>query len=189
MVSIQTIKSIQLFLADCVGYFLFIIKNMFEIWKDIKWYEWIYKVSNTWKVKSKNGLLKLWIRKNWYVQICLKVNWNSNTFYVHRIVANAFIQNYLCKPQVNHIDGIKTNNSVENLERVTAWENSFYNRWNNRLISSMKKVWQYDKYGNIINIRDSISQAQKALWVSHIWEACLWKNYYKTVKWFVWRFI
>jgi len=152
---------------------------MYEIRNHIEWYEWSYMVSNLWNIKSKNGLLKLWIRKNWYTQICLKNKWNKKTFYVHRIVAKSFIKNPLLKQQVNHIDSIKTNNRIDNLERVTPYENSLHSKNSNKPNKLEKRVWQYDKQWNMIAIRKSVTQAQKVLWVSHIREACLWKNYYK----------
>ena len=107
-----------------------------EIWKDIKNYEGLYKISNTGKirsveryVRSNTGerLVKGRIRKskidNGYEKIILSKNSKPTTVRVHRLVAQTFIPNPDNKPQVNHIDGNKLNNHVDNLEWVTGDEN------------------------------------------------------------------
>lgn len=60
---------------------------------------------------------------NGYIQIGLRKNDRQKQFVVHRIVANTFIENPLNKPTVNHINGIKTDNRIENLEWNTQSEN------------------------------------------------------------------
>lgn len=75
-------------------------------------------------------------QSNGYMQITI----NNKTFYVHRLVAQAFISNPDNKPQVNHIDENRINNNVSNLEWVTAKENLNYGSHNQKLSNSLKSL-------------------------------------------------
>jgi hypothetical protein len=115
-----------------------------EIWKDIKGYKGKYQVSSIGRVKSlqristfnnSKGLKKEIIIKTWndegYIRVKLSNNSVEKTYRVHRLVANEFLENPFNKSQVNHKNGIKTDNSVENLEWVTNSENSIHAFKNN----------------------------------------------------------
>ncbi len=112
-----------------------------EIWKDIVGYEGLYQISNLGNVKS---LAKCYVCGNHnsvrvndekilkpnnalgYLQVGLQKNSVRTIFKVHRLVANAFIENPFEKPFVNHINGVKTDNTVSNLEWCTSKENTLH---------------------------------------------------------------
>lgn len=107
---------------------------MEEIWKTIKGFE-NYRVSNTGRVYSlsKNKVMKPCIINSGYQVISLVDRGVRKHMLVHRLVALNFIDNPLNKPQVNHIDGDKLNNHVDNLEWTTVSENINHNKVLGRL--------------------------------------------------------
>ncbi len=98
---------------------------MEEIWKPIPNYEGSYEVSNKGRIRSLNKgiILKPYVQNNGYYVIRLHKNGVCVGKTVHRIVASTFIDNPLSLPEVNHKDGIKTNNDVQNLEWCTREQN------------------------------------------------------------------
>ena len=100
-----------------------------EIWRPVKGYEDYYLVSNKGNIFSIRNNRKLIIKVNsrhHYCEIEFNINGKTSYFRVHRLVAEAFIPNPENKPYVNHIDGVKQNNNVENLEWVTGTENNIH---------------------------------------------------------------
>lgn len=103
---------------------------MQEVWKDIKGYEGLYQISNTGKVKGlkRNKVLKLILQRSGYYYVDLQ----RKRRLVHRLVAEAFIDNPDNLPEVNHKDEDKVNNSVENLEWCDSKYNANYGTRNKR---------------------------------------------------------
>lgn len=136
-----------------------------EIWKDIEGYEGLYQVSNMGRVKSfninENGkILKQGTTKKGYLYVILYKDKKTKPMRVHRLVAQAFIPNEDNKPQVNHINEIKTDNRVENLEWMTNEENNNFGTRNKRAAKACAKpVLQYDLEGNFIKEWSSITEA------------------------------
>lgn len=100
---------------------------MEEIWKDIEGYEGHYQVSSFGRVKSiklgKEKILKSHLHYRGYELINLSLCGCVKSFLIHRLVCSAFIKKPKNKFQVNHKDGVKTNNHVCNLEWCTQSEN------------------------------------------------------------------
>lgn len=104
-----------------------------EIWVDVPNYEGLYQVSNLGNVKSlfrrnknrvnQEKLMKFKLNSSGYYQVWLCKNNYDKGFFVHRLVALAFIPNENNLSEVNHIDAIKTNNVVSNLEWCSHTDN------------------------------------------------------------------
>lgn len=104
---------------------------MIEIWRDIEGYEELYQVSNLGNMKRIKGiqckedrLLKPATHRQGYKRIRISKHDVGKNYLVHRLVALAFIPNPENKKFVNHINGIKDDNKVSNLEWSTYSENN-----------------------------------------------------------------
>src|SRR5699024_373311 len=111
-----------------------------EKWKDIKGYEDSYEVSNLGRVRSKertrkfgratktfeSKILKQSEDKDGYYRVNLSKDGKKKRFFAHRLVATAFIETNDDKPVINHMDGNKKNNVVDNLEWCTRSENDLH---------------------------------------------------------------
>ena len=87
------------------------------MWKDIKEYEGLYTIDENGNIKNKDGYQKkINVAKNGYCIVDLYKNNIRHTYTVHRLVAQAFLDNPYNLDVVNHKDGDKTNNCVSNLE-------------------------------------------------------------------------
>lgn len=133
------------------------------VWKDIQSYEDYYEISSTGIVRSKDrtitdslGRTRSWkgqilnpdIAANGYCRVTLSVNRKRKQVYLHRLLAEHFLPNPDNLPQVNHKDGNKLNNDLDNLEWCTVQENTIH-AYRHGLINhiSGKDHPNYGKYG------------------------------------------
>lgn len=159
-----------------------------EIWKDIVGYEGLYQVSNFGRVKSLKrkvyagrGKMRWQYEKimsdnktngNGYKIVSLVKDGKQKNKYIHRLVAEAFLENSNNYPCINHKDENRGNNNINNLEFCTYKYNNTYNDThikrglNNRNNKYSKKILQLDDNDKIINIFPSISEAGRKLNVS-----------------------
>lgn len=154
---------------------------MKELWKQIEEHPEYY-ISNLGRVKSrkyrlynhhyeiaegkKEGYVEKIVKshkhKTGYMGVTISTNNKVTTHYIHRLVATAFLDNKENLPQVNHIDGCKTNNSLQNLEFC----NASYNGKHAYAIGLKKAetihVAQYDAQGNLVMIWSGLPEIEEA---------------------------
>ena len=130
-----------------------------EVWKPIKDFEGYYEVSNKGRIKSskRNIILNQGNITKGYLGVSLAKDGVSYSKRVHKLVADAFIPNIENKPYINHINGNKKDNRVENLEWCTPKENSEHAKENKLVSKGKKKVYCLEDN----KIYDSIKQLAK----------------------------
>lgn len=98
-----------------------------ELWKKINGFE-NYSISSEGRIRNdkRNSLKSQRVNSNGYSITSIYNEGEASTFRVHRLVAEAFIDNPYNKPEINHLDGNKLNNNVDNLEWCTKSENMIH---------------------------------------------------------------
>ena len=150
-----------------------------EIWKDIKGYEGLYQVSNKGRVKSVERIVRIAdklggvrlkgemileqeVGKLGYHRVNLFNNDKGKKHLVHRLVAEAFLDNPMNYPQINHKDENKDNNIPSNLEWCTAKYNSNYgDRTERTAVAKFVPVSLFDMNGQLIRDFESIKDAEQ----------------------------
>lgn len=145
---------------------------MNEIWKFIDGYDSEYLISNTGKVKSvKKGrerLLRFATINTGYFYVTLSRHGKTVKKTVHRLVAETFIPNPEGKTDINHKNGIKTDNRVENLEWVSHSDNLKHAHSSGLFknpvypVPITKSVLQIDPDGNVIASYESVTKASNS---------------------------
>lgn len=114
-----------------------------EVWRDVSGYEGYYQVSNLGRVKRVGGkVLKPVHNGNGYVKVQLCKDAVVKKFFVHRLVAIAFVSNPRNVNCVNHLDENPLNNRADNLEWVTKAENNRYGTMPQRISATLKEYFK-----------------------------------------------
>ncbi len=136
-----------------------------EKFKDIIGYEGLYQISNFGNVKTflrnKEDILQINIKRK-YAIVTLYKNKKSKHYLVHRLVAIHFIESVDGKPYVNHINSIKHDNRVENLEWCNQTENNLHGyKYGNMKPPHLFEVIKTDLNGNEIEKIINLTQYEK----------------------------
>ena len=176
-----------------------------EEWRDVAGYEGLYQVSDQGRVKSlerniphwrggeriqKERILKPCADRGGYLRVGLCDGKKQKTFKVHRLVCEAFHENPDNKPQVNHINEIKTDNRASNLEWATARENSNFGTRNERLGKAQSKpVGQYTLDGDLVKVWPSVIEAQRQTGFGNGNISLAANGKFKQAYGFIWRYV
>lgn len=132
---------------------------MKEIWKDVKGYEGLYRISTLGNAMTliNNKILKI-NKTGEYDYVAFYKNGKKKIQKIHRLVAENFIENPYNLECINHKDENKRNNRVDNLEWCTKKYNCNYGKRNEKMSKSLSKykIVQKDKKGKIIKIWSSM---------------------------------
>lgn len=195
-----------------------------EEWKDITGYEGLYQVSNLGRIKSLDRYIKgrnncdrlikgqiintYSISNSGYKQIRLSLKHKKTSYYIHRLVAQAFLPNPENLPEVDHINTFKDDNSIWNLQwvpHIKQFKNPITKKNMSKSHSgergasygkfgkdhhSSKPVLQYDLDGNFIKEWECTMQVQRELGIrfGDISACCRHYRYHKTAGGYKWEF-
>ena len=165
---------------------------MLEKWKIIEEANG-YEISNLGNVRNRitQKILKGRFSKSGYLQVSVKLNETQkfSNRYIHRLVAIHWIENPENKKEVNHIDGNKENNTVENLEWVTPSENQKHRHLLGNGKTSQRKVGKFSKEGILLKEYNSIVEAAAAEGSPRVSIDNVLQGRRYTLKGFVWKYL
>ena len=160
-----------------------------ENWQPVKGYDGLYEVSDQGRVKSlkfgKERIMKTIKHTNGYLQVDLYKDGKKKTIKVHRLVAEAFIQNPQGLETVNHKDEVKSNNAATNLEWMSPTDNVAYSQPH----LAKRSVQMFDKFtGELLASFPSTHEAERVtrIYHSHISACCNGKR--KSAGGYIWRY-
>ena len=144
-----------------------------KIWKSVENYKNSYEVSTDGDVRRIGNEKMLTPRKhtNGYLRVSLCEGGTVKDFYIHRLVAAAFIENNLNKTDVNHIDGNKQNNMLQNLEWLTRSENQIH-----AFKTGLNKISDHHKKANAVFNSKQVLDLQTGIYYDSLKEACEFSN-------------
>jgi hypothetical protein len=146
-----------------------------------------YFISSLGRIKNKKNIIMENYKIHHSGYIYTRINYNK--YAIHRLVAMMFIPNLENKPFVNHIDGNKTNNNLDNLNWVTCEENNIHNHNMGFVKYYTKKIIQYDLEMNEVNKYNSIKEASIALNISNTNILGALKKRQKTAGGFIFKYL
>ena len=153
-------------------------------WKPIEGYENLYLISeegDVWSIK-RGKMLKTQDNGKGYLFVGLHKDGKVKYCYIHRLVADAFIDNPYDNKEVNHIDGNKHNNRVDNLEWVTRLENARHAQDNGLYGKAIRCVETNAIYSSMTEVK-----RQTGIWHTAISEVCHGRR--KTAGGYHWEFV
>ena len=172
-----------------------------EEWRDVVGYEGRYQVSSMGRVKSlerkdclgriqKERILKPGVNVGGYLKVGLRAGGKQKMFLVHRLVCQSFHENPDNKPQVNHLNEIKTDNRASNLEWCTRKKNINHGTRNERVAKTLSKpVGQYTRDGELVKIWPSATEAERQAGFNHGHICNTVRGKYKQAYGFIWKYI
>jgi len=195
-----------------------------EKWKDVKNYEDYHQISNLGRIRSKkriiyneNGTInrkmnekflktRSDVHTKFYHTVTLNIKNKKKTFYLHRLVGEAFVDNPNNLPQINHKDGNKSNNRYDNLEWATQEDNmahavdtgllkarknfkNVYQESDSKGRFLSKQISQYDKDMNFIRTFNGPKEASEITGFSRQSIADCARGRYKTCGGYIWKYV
>lgn len=166
-----------------------------EVWKSIPGFPG-YEVSNHGRVKGRKATFLRPVRNHkGYLYVSLYISRHRHNKFIHRLVAENFVNGYSEGLFVNHLDEDKTNNRFDNLEWVTNHENNVYGTRCAKVKAKLtngkcsKPVAQFTRKGELVNVFPSTIEAERQLGLhqANICRCALGKA--PTAYGYIWRYV